>query len=369
MARKILREALVLSVFFFCSAQAGAAWEPGPLVWKGKWREGNFFSRTGWSFTYRTGDLRWEWSLVHNDPSSDDRLSYLDTSFRKRAGGTWWYGTGGRLSTQPACTYRELRLFLENTARTFWSGRLWAEGEHRLPSPSSRLDEYFYSELGARVRRREGGFMWLTELKMRQKNYQTSLSSWRKYHLETGGDARLAGHFFSLRYRESTGEYPEDAWKNEWRNSWVAEWEWTVTGKTFLAVRCSRLLHEWGENKKREEWDLAGRLEHPRTPDSTVSWMVDYREAVRRDLYLGEEEEERYDPGFRWGVRWQRVFPRYNLRTEFFQSRKGDEIQEGILLILQLERENIRCQVGLAPRGGFSPSEEKGYWVEIRYYI
>ena len=370
MVEKILNTALILGVLFFGAGRAGAAWEPGPFVWKGKWREGDFFSRTGWSLTYRTGDARWNWSLVYNEPSSDDRLSYLDTSFRKRAGGAWWYGTGGRLSTQPACDYRELRLFLENTARTSWSGRVWAEGQQRLTSSSSSLNEYSYGELGVRVRRREGGFLWLTELKMRQKDYQTTLNSWRKYHLETGGDARLSNHFLSLRYRESTGEYPDNTWNNEWSNTWIVKWEWTVTGgNTFLAVRSSRLLREWGENKKREEWEITGSLEHPRTPESTVSWMAGYREAVRRDLYPGEEEEERDDPGFRWGVRWKGVFPGGKVRTELFQARKGEEIREGALFIIQLEGEKIRCQLGLAPWGGFNPSEEKGYWVEMRYYI
>jgi hypothetical protein len=358
---------------------AEAAWQPGNLTWKNKYQEGEgFYTRAAYNFGYRIPDLRWNWRLVYNEPSADDRLSLLQTEVRKRAKGNWWYGGRGRFSTQPVCNYLATRFFLENTSRRNWSGRLWGEEERRvIPGKrthvSSRLDEYSYHEAGARIRLRRAGFSWLGELKGRQKEYRRlTKNSWRKLQLETGGEHRSAGHFFSLRYRESTGVYPGDAWKNEWGNYWNFRWEWTINDRTHLVARGSRLFREWGENKQREEWEITGILEYPRSPEMTTGWMLAYRQAVRRDYWEydpDDEVEEREEPGFRAGLRWQRVFPGCRVRIELFRHWKAEQVREGALLVLRGEKKKWRWQLGIAPWGGFNSSAEKGYWVETRYYF
>ncbi|NLW09329.1 MAG: hypothetical protein GX036_05670 [Firmicutes bacterium] len=365
-------------LLLFNPGVAGAAWQPGNLTWKNKYQEEEgFFTRAAYSFGYRTRDLRWNWRLVYNEPSADDRLSFLRTEARKRAGGNWWYGGWGRFATQPACNYLGARLFLENTSRRGWSGRLWGEGEERMirarPHLSSRLDEYSYREAGARIRLRWAGFSWLGELKGREKEYRRLVkNSWRKLQLETGGEHRWGGNFFSLRYRESTGVYPENAWKNEWGNYWNFRWEWKINDRTHLVTRGSRLFREWGEGKQREEWELTGILECPRSPEMTVGWMLAYRKAVRRDYWEydpDDEEEEREEPGFRAGLRWQRVLPGCRVRIELFRHWQAEQVREGILLVLRGGEGKWRWQVGIAPWGGFNSSAEKGYWVETRYYF
>lgn len=375
----LLRGLLILGgLLFISTVEAGAAWQPGNLTWKNKYQEEEgFFTRAAWRFSYRIPDLRWNWSLVHNEPSSDDRLSYLQTDVRKRVRqGNWWYGGRARFSTQPACNYLGARFFLENTSRLSWSGRLWGEGEWRMipgaraQNTSSRLDEYSYHELGTRIRRRNAGFSWLGEIKGRQKDYRwVTKNSWRKLQIETGVERRSAGYFFSLRYRESTGVYPENDWKNEWGNYWNFRWEWKINENTRLVTRGSRLFREWGEDKRREEWGVTGILEYPRSPKMTACWMLAYREAVRRDLYFDDEEEEREDPGFRAGFRWQGVLSGCRVRMELFRAWKAEDVREGVFLVFRGEEGKWRWQVGIAPWGGFNSSEEKGYWVETRYYF
>lgn len=357
---------------------AGAAWQPGNLVWKVKHQEEEGFStRVAYSSGYRTPDLRWNWRLVYNEPSADDRLSFFRTEVRKRAIDNWWYGGWGRFATQPACNYLGARLFLERTGSRSWSGRLWGEREQRvIPGKSahvsSRLDEYSYHETGVRIRLRRTGFSWLGELRGREKEYRRlTKNSWRKLQLETGGEHRAGAHFFSLRYRESTGVYPQDAWKNEWGNYWNLRWEWQINNQTRLVTRGSRLFREWGEGKQREEWEITGVLEYPRSPEMTAAWMLAYRQAVRRDYweYDPDDEEEWEEPGFRAGLRWQRVFPGCRVQIELFRLWQAEKVRHGIFLLLRGGEKKYRWQVGIAPWGGFNSSAEKGYWVETRYYF
>jgi hypothetical protein len=84
-----------------------------------------------------------------------------------------------------------------------------------------------------------------------------------------------------------------------------------------------------------------------------------------------EEENAEELPAADWrlGVRWQEWTPLVRFRTELYGALTEEGLVGGWLLRLQGAFARLRWTLGMAPRGGFYPTEEKGYWVEVKYYL
>lgn len=373
----LLRVVLGAFSMMICAVSVQAGETIDPIDLKIKMKDEKMIYRMGFGWGYQRPNFSMTWDFVFYEPSTDAQLSYIKIAARQKTSTDWWYGGEWRFSSQPRSDYQRFRLSLEKAQRRSWSFSLWKEYEKRQTGIKSTLHEYAFQELGMR-----GSWylcQWFSlsgELKKREKDYETSPNSWVKYDLSTTGEAKFGDQSLSLSFKESTGEYPDNAWGNYWSNGFGGEWQWRISPISSLQIKGARSTKEWGDGKGRIEDSYSGTLEFPKSGAFTLSWLGSYKQSHgwwegEREEDSGEDPTEDLKGWRRLGVRLEKERGPFTFRSETFHGweQGAEKAVSGWLLIIRWDKGKTRWELGVTPQGGFNLSEEKGYWIRMRYYL
>ena len=366
--RNRLIQALLFISLFTLSLETKAKWRFDPVFTKLKWGEKQYLWQAGGGWGYYTSGFRWthDWRWRNHTTSSEP--AYYQSQLRGRIGNDWWLGTAGRYAIAPNCNFRWVEVELEKTQARPLAFSLWGEGEWRRVTAGVTLEDYDQQIVGSRLRwRLFPRLQWTGELTREWKTYPTPQKSSLKTALSHEMTWQVTPHHFLGRWAESTRIYPGDAWKNYHHRSFRLEWEWLIREKALIAAKGGYNWQSQGTGKEGGKFHWTGILDYPSTPDYKVSWLVST--AKKTDSYPIIPEEEETEPtvaDWRLGLRLQDFSPALTIRAELFCAW-ADLVTGGWLVRLQGRRGRIGWTLGLAPRGGFYPNEEKGYWLEVKY--
>lgn len=349
-----------------------AEWRLDPVTSKIKWAEDETQVLTGGGWGYYTPDFRWTSDLSWRNNATPTQPIYYKTQLQSRIVKDWWWRVAGRYSTAPTCDFRWAEVTLEKTLARPLAFRAWGLGEWRRGNDRGRLDDYDLYLLGARLRWRPlASFQWNGELTNEQKIYPSPPKSSAKTALSNEVTLRFNPHTLLGRWAESIRVYPENAWKNYHHRSLRLEWTWNIRQNTVFTANCGYNHQSQGSGKEGGKLQMTGILDYPSTREYKLSWLWSRAKAIAAyDPSLPEEDGSALSAAaWRIGVRWQDFTPPLTLRAEVFGEWEEGKLTGGWAARLQGIYRRIRWTLGLAPRGGFYPTAEKGYWVEIKYYL
>jgi hypothetical protein len=353
-------------------AAAKGEWRLDPVTAKVKWAEEENRLLVGSGWGYYTTNFRWTNDVRWRNLPSPSQPAYYQTKLRQRLANDWWLGTTGRYSTAPTCDFRWVELEVEKTLTKPVAIRVWGEGEWRRVTAGSNLQEYGLHIVGSRIRwRLMPPLQWKGELSQERKNYASPVNSSRKMAVSNELTWRISHHRLLGRWAESTRVYPENSWRNYHHRSLRLEWQWDINRITMLTANCSYNQQSQGSGKEGGKLQFTGILDYPYSRRNKLSWLVSGTKIVDTDdPSLEDEDTEPLPPAvWRLGLRWQEWTPPVTLRTELYGIWTEEGLESGVLLRLQGDISRLRWTLGLAPQGGFYPTEEKGYWVEVKYYF
>ena len=353
-------------------AVAKGEWRLDPVTAKLKWAEGEDRLLVGGGWGYYATDFRWTNDVRWRNPSSPSQPVYYQTQLRRRITNDWWVGTAGRYSTAPTCDFYWVELEAEKTLSKPVAVRLWGEGERRHVTASTTLENYDLYIIGSRLRwRLAPDWQWKGELSREGKTYASPKNSSTKTAVSNELTWRISHHTLLGRWAESTRVYPENSWRNYYHQSLRLEWQWNINKSTYLSANCGYNRQQQGSGKEGGKLQFTGILDYPHTASDQLSWMASATKKVAAyDPSLEEESAEELPPAdWRFGVRWQKWTLPLTLRTELYGIWREEGLVGGVLLRLQGDIARLHWNLGIAPRGGFYPTEEKGYWVEVKYYL
>ncbi|HHW12879.1 MAG TPA: hypothetical protein GXX33_07760 [Firmicutes bacterium] len=366
----VFRMVVVLTVFVLPLPISGE-WRADPLSIKLKWAEEETQVLLGGGWGYYAPAFRWTNDLRWRNNASPTQPVYYKTKWQRRIGGDWWWSLAGRYAVAPTCDFRWAEAALEKSLARPWAFRVWGAGEWRRVNSSGTLEDYDWQLIGFRLRWRPfTPIAWTGELTREEKNYPSPGKSSVKTALSNEVTFRFAPHTLYGRWAESVRVYPEDAWKNYYHRSLRLEWNWDISNNAYFEGNCGYNQQSQGSGKTSGELQITGILDYPSTREYKLSWLWSAAKTVAAEIPLTEEEEEELPAaGWRFGLRWQDLTPPYTLRVELFGQWQEGELTGGWAARLQGHHGRFRWTLGLAPRGGFYPSAEKGYWVEVKYYL
>jgi len=349
---------------------AKAEWRFDPVFTKLKWSEKQDRWQAGGGWGYYTSGFRWTHDWRWRKPTSSSEPAYYQSELRGRIGNDWWLGTTGRYAIAPNCDFYWVEVELEKTRARPAAFSLWGEGEWRRVTAGATLEDYDQQIVGSRLRwQLLPQLQWTGELTREWKTYPTPRKSSLKTALSHEVTWRVSPHTFLGRWAESTRIYPDDAWKNYYYQSIRLEWKWNIKQKAFMTAKGGYNWQSQGSGKEGGKFQFTGILDYPFTPEYKVSWLVSTAKTIDSYILIPEEEEtEPTAADWRLGLRWQDFSPPLTIRAELF-CVWSDVVTGGWLVRLQSRRGRIGWTLGLAPRGGFYPNEEKGYWLEVKYYL
>lgn len=354
-----------------CSVHAQNDWRINPVNFKVKSKEEQIYYTLGGGGGYYLPDFRWVSTFRWKNPADTSQPSYLKTGLRRRIINDWWISAEGKYSLAPTCDYRWAELKLEKTLAKPWSFHTWGSGEWRRAATDSTLENYDLTMIAACLRWRPWkGCLWKGEVSSEHKSYETPSKSSQKMALSNELAYRLNNHNLKCTISESTREYPHNSWINYWYKSRRVEWSWKLAPRTVLTTKCGWNRRISGTGKESGKLELTGIFDHPRSPKNTVSLMISATKITAVYEPLSEEVEQESFPfsNLRGGIRWVKTVSPFSFRGELFGVQKDDSWELRCMLKTQLETEKIRWVLGLAPWGGFYPTDEKGYWLEVRFY-
>lgn len=347
-------------------------WRADPLAVKLKWGEEQAQIQVGGGWGYYEPAFYWTHDLRWRNDAEPDRPSYYQTQLRRRISRDWWWSLAGRYAVAPVCDFRWAEVALEKTLARPWGFRVWGTGEWRRVKGGGTLEDYDWHLLGSRLRWRPlTPLQWQSELTREAKTYPAPQRSSVKTVLRNELALRFAPHTFSGRWAESVRVYPANAWKNYYYRSLRLAWNWEISDNAYFEGNCGYNQQSQGSGKTTGKLQITGVLAYPSTREYKVSWLCSAAKMVVAEFpFPVEEEEEELPPaGWRFGLRWQDLTPPFTLRAELFGIWDEGILTGGWAARLQGHWWRTRWTLGLAPRGGFYPSAEKGYWVEVKYYL
>ena len=350
---------------------ARGEWRVDPLALKLKWAEEQTQILLGGGWGYYDPAFRWTNDLRWRNNAAPTQPVYYKTQLRRRIGSDWWWGLAGRYAVAPTCDFRWAEVALEKTLARPWALRVWGAGEWRRVRSGGTLEDYDWQLIGSRLRWRPlPPLQWKSELTRETKTYPSPQKSSVKTALNNEVALRFAPHTFYGRWAESVRVYPENAWKNYYYRSLRLEWNWDISNTAYFEGNCGYNQQSQGSGKTSGKLQITGILDYPSTREYKLSWLCSAAKTVVDEFSIPvEEEDELPAADWRFGLRWQDLTPPLTLRMELFGIRDEGEITGGWAARLQGHQRRFRWTLGLAPRGGFYPSAEKGYWVEIKYYL
>ncbi|NLW55278.1 MAG: hypothetical protein GX050_01425 [Firmicutes bacterium] len=367
---------LLFCFLFAVPAGAQGEWRSDPVHFKYKIKEEETFSAFGggWGFYaqhYRwTTDLKWR-----SRPTTTEPLSFR-TELRRRVLADWWLKAGGKYGYAPTCDFRWVEFELEKTQAHPLSVRTWGSGEWRRVFPGARIEDYDRQLIGISLRwRPKPTLRWKGEFMLEDKTYPTPSRSSRKLALRHEFASRFTHHRLTGIYANSTREYPRNPWINYSYRSFRLEWVWAAGDRIDITAKSGLNYRRSGNGKEGGKLDLTGIYEYTYSPGRTVSGLLSASKVIAAYEPLPEDVEEDTKAesfpfsNIRCGLRWREKIHPFLLRTELFVVYKEALFDWGGMLNLQVEVGKVRVRLGLAPKGGFYQTAEKGYWVEVRYYF
>lgn len=366
--RKGIIQMIMLISLCGLSLEVTAEWRFDPVFAKLKWSEKQDHWQAGGGWGYYTTGFRWTHDWRWRNHTSPSEPAYYQSALRSRISNDWWLGAAGRYALAPTCDFRRLEVSLEKTQARPVAFSLRGEGEWRRVTAGVTLEDYDRIIGGSRLRwRLLPQLVWTGELTREWKTYPTPRMSSVKTALRHEVTWRVTPHRFLGRWAESTRIYPHDAWKNYHYQSLRWEWEWLMREEASMTVKGGYNWQRQGSGEEGGKIQLTGILDYPSTPAYNLSWLVSTVKTIASDLLLEEEEEmEPTVPDWRLGLRFQDLSPPLTIRAELF-CIWADVVTGGWLVRLQGSQGRFGWTIGLAPRGGFYPNEEKGYWLEVKY--
>jgi len=348
---------------------ASAQWRFDPVSTKLKWNDQETLFLAGGGWGYYTSGLRWTHDLRWRNHPSPSTPLYYKSELRRRIEQDWWLGAAGRYALAPTCDFRWFQVELEKTQTKPVALSLWGEGEWRRVTAGTTLEDYDQQIVGARLRwRLVPRLYWKGEWNREWKTYPTHRKSSMKTALSNELTWQVSPHTFLGRWAESTRIYPDNAWENYYHRSFRLEWNWNISQKALWTANCRYNWQSRGSGKEGRQVSFTGSLEYPYPSNTKWIWLVSAAKATDSYVLLPEEETEQPPVDCRLGLRFQGFSPPLIIRAELFCAWE-EQVTGGWLLRLQSRTGPIGWTLGLAPRGGFYPTEEKGYWIEAKYYL
>ncbi|HBT17646.1 MAG TPA: hypothetical protein DEB05_11915 [Firmicutes bacterium] len=347
-------------------------WRIDPIAVKLKWQEEQFSTTLGGGYGYYSTDLSWNSDFKWRNPFSTTQPRYFKMGARRRLFNDWWANADGQYSLAPTCDFRWVELGLGKTAVRSFSFRTWVTGEWRRVAATSNLENYDLQVIGLCLRWRPWpALRWQGEITAENKDYLTPSKSSQKWALHNELTYRFLSHNWKGVLTENTREYPGNPWINYSYRSFRLEWDWKIAGNANLLTKCGLNYRRSGNGKEGGKLYITGIIDYPSSVEQTISWMYYTTKTIASYVPMTEEAEDEIFPftNFRAGIRWKGIYPPFSFRTEFFGVQKEKIFNYGGMLKMQVDMGNVRWVLGLAPQGGFYQSEEKGYWLEVKYFF
>ena len=367
-----------LLLCFFLAVPAGARgeWRLDPVHFKYKIKDDESFSALGGGWGFYAPHYRWtnDWKW-RSQPTTTEPLTF-QTELRRRVFADWWLTAGGKYAYAPACDFRWFELEVEKSQARPLAFRTWGNGEWRRVFPGAGIEDYDRQIIGLSLRWRPApALRWQGEFMIEDKTYPTPTRSSRKLALRHELTSRFSHHRLTGIYANSTRDYPKNPWINYSYRSFRLEWTWAASDRSTLTAKSGLNYRRSGNGKEGGKLDLTGIYEYNHSPTRRLSGLLGASKVIASyDPLLEDEEEDSGAETFpfsnmRWGLRWRESVSPFSVQSEVFVVFKEEGFDWGGMLNLQVELEKVRIRLGLAPKGGFYQTAEKGYWVEARYYF
>lgn len=362
---------LVVLIFLALPLPVDGKWRLDPLAIKYKWAEEQAQILVGGGWGYYTPAFRWTNDLRWRNNAAPTQPVYFKTQFRRRIERDWWWDLAGRYAVAPTCDFRWTEVALEKTLAQPWALRIWGTGEWRRVNSGGTLEDYDWQLIGSRLRwRLLPSLQWKGELTREAKTYPSPQRSSVKTAVSNEVMLRYAPHTILGRWAESVRVYPDNAWKNYYYRSLRLEWKWKIGNNAHFEGNCGYNQQNHGSGETGGKLQMTGIFDYPSTREYKLSWLCSATKTVVAEIPLPEEEEDELPAAdWRFGLRWQDLTPPYILRMELFGKWNEGKLTGGWAARLQGHQRRFRWTIGLAPWGGFYPSAEKGYWIEVKYYL
>lgn len=359
-------------ISYVAKAKVKEDWRINPVDFKIKWKEKQVSYTLGGGGGYYLTDFRWNSTFRWKSPTSTTQPAYFKTSLRRRIKDDWWVNAEGKYSLASTCDYRWAELKLEKTLAKPWSFHTRGSGEWRRVVTGSTLENYDLTMIATSLRWRPWkDSLWKGEVSLENKIYDTPSKTSQKIAARNELSYSLNTHTWKCIIAESAREYPCNPWINYWYKSRRLEWSWKLKPYIILTNKCGWNRRISGDGKESGKLDLTGIFDYSPTKKNTVSLMLNATKVTAFYEPLSEEMEEESYPfsNLRGGIRWVKTSYPCSFRSDIFGVKKNDSWEFRCMLKVQVETDKIRWVFGLSPWGGFFPTDEKGYWLEAKYYL